>query len=209
MFSQITIKDLTLAYGEKVVLDTISLRITQGQLTAIAGVSGQGKTSLAQLLLKRQQATSGYILFDDVDSKEVSMDSLNQQLLYVSDQSTLLNRSIYDNLTLAANLSKKEVLEWIDQHGLLTFINWLPDGLDTLVGENGNLLSPGQRQQVICARALLSQRSLYIFDEATSSLDAENERIIDGLIEQLAKKAIVIVITHKMSRLKRADQVLF
>lgn len=209
VFSQITIKDLTLAYGEKVVLDTISLRITQGQLTAIAGVSGQGKTSLAQLLLKRQQATSGHILFDDVDSKEVSMDSLNQQLLYVSDQSTLLNRSIYDNLTLAANLSKKEVLEWIDQHGLLTFINWLPDGLDTLVGENGNLLSPGQRQQVICARALLSQRSLYIFDEATSSLDAENERIIDGLIEQLAKKAIVIVITHKMSRLKRADQVLF
>lgn len=101
------------------------------------------------------------------------------------------------------------MLEWIDQHGLLTFINWLPDGLDTLVGENGNLLSPGQRQQVICARALLSQRSLYIFDEATSSLDAENERIIDGLIEQLAKKAIVIVITHKMSRLKRADQVLF
>lgn len=92
---------------------------------------------------------------------------------------------------------------------MLSFINWLPDGLDTIVGENGNLLSPGQKQQVICARALLSKRSLYIFDEATSSLDAENERIIDNLITRLAKTAIVIVITHKMSRLKGANQVLF
>lgn len=172
-------------------------------------MSGQGKTSLAQLLLKRQSATTGHILFDGLDSDNLSQEIINQQVLYVSDQSTLLNRSIYDNLRLAANLSKKEILDWIDQHGLLSFINWLPDGLDTIVGENGKLLSPGQKQQVICVRALLSKRSLYIFDEATSSLDAENERIIDNLITRLAKTAIVIVITHKMSRLKGANQVLF
>ncbi|QKG74364.1 ABC transporter ATP-binding protein/permease [Streptococcus canis] len=208
-FSRVDIQHLTLAYGEKTVLNGITMTLTKGQLTAIAGVSGQGKTSLAQLLLKRQQATSGHILFDDLDSESLSQESINQQVLYVSDQSTLLNRSIYDNLKLAADLSKKEVLDWIDQHGLLSFINWLPDGIDTLVGENGNLLSPGQRQQVICARAFLSQRSLYIFDEATSSLDAENESIIYDLMSQLAKTAMVVVITHKMSRLKRADQILF
>lgn len=107
-------------------------------------MSGQGKTSLAQLLLKRQSATTGHILFDGLDSDNLSQETINQQVLYVSDQSTLLNRSIYDNLRLAANLSKKEILDWIDQHGLLSFINWLPDGLDTIVGENGNLLSPGK-----------------------------------------------------------------
>ncbi|MFF1072106.1 ABC transporter ATP-binding protein/permease [Streptococcus pyogenes] len=208
-FNQIDIQNISLAYEKKTVLSGVTMTLTKGQLTAIAGVSGQGKTSLAQLLLKRQSATTGHILFDGLDSDNLSQETINQQVLYVSDQSTLLNRSIYDNLRLAANLSKKEILDWIDQHGLLSFINWLPDGLDTIVGENGNLLSPGQKQQVICARALLSKRSLYIFDEATSSLDAENERIIDNLITRLAKTAIVIVITHKMSRLKGANQVLF
>ncbi|MGT2935289.1 ABC transporter ATP-binding protein/permease [Streptococcus castoreus] len=208
-FGRIDIKELSCAYGEKVVFENITMSLTRGQLTAIAGVSGQGKTSLAQLLLKRQKATCGQILFDGLASEEISKERINQQVLYVSDQSSLLNRSIYDNLRLATNLSRKELLDWIDQHGILSFINWLPDGIDTLVGENGNLLSPGQRQQVICARAFLSQRSLYIFDEATSSLDAENESLVYNLLNQLAKKAIVIVITHKMSRLKGVDQVLF
>ncbi len=84
------------------------MTLTKGQLTAIAGVSGQGKTSLAQLLLKRQSATTGHILFDGLDSDNLSQEIINQQVLYVSDQSTLLNRSIYDNLRLAANLSKKK-----------------------------------------------------------------------------------------------------
>lgn len=208
-FDRIDIQDLSFSHGEKALLRDITMTIKKGELTAVAGVSGQGKTSLAQLLLKRYQADSGQIFLGDVAIDLASKQAINQEILYVSDQSTLLNMSIYENLAMATQLTRKELLSWIDEHGILSFIYWLPDGIDTIVGENGCHLSPGQRQQVICARALLSQRSCYIFDEATSSLDAENEAAIHRLLQQLAKKAIVIVITHKMKYLKQADQVLF
>ncbi|HEL1248360.1 TPA: ABC transporter ATP-binding protein/permease [Streptococcus equi subsp. zooepidemicus] len=208
-FDRIGIQDLSFSHGEKALLRDITMTIKKGELTAVAGVSGQGKTSLAQLLLKRYQADSGQIFLGDVAIDLASKQAINQEILYVSDQSTLLNMSIYENLAMATQLTRKELLSWIDEHGILSFIYWLPDGIDTIVGENGCHLSAGQRQQVICARALLSQRSCYIFDEATSSLDAENEAAIHRLLQQLAKKAIVIVITHKMKYLKQADQVLF
>ncbi|HEL0560977.1 TPA: ABC transporter ATP-binding protein/permease [Streptococcus equi subsp. zooepidemicus] len=208
-FDRIDIQDLSFSHGEKALLRDITMTIKKGELTAVAGVSGQGKTSLAQLLLKRYQADSGQIFLGDVAIDLASKQAINQEILYVSDQSTLLNMSICENLAIATQLTRKELLSWIDEHGILSFIYWLPDGIDTIVGENGCHLSAGQRQQVICARALLSQRSCYIFDEATSSLDAENEAAIHRLLQQLAKKAIVIVITHKMKYLKQADQVLF
>ncbi|HEL0563346.1 TPA: ABC transporter ATP-binding protein/permease [Streptococcus equi subsp. zooepidemicus] len=208
-FDRIGIQDLSFSHGEKALLRDITMTIKKGELTAVAGVSGQGKTSLAQLLLKRYQADSGQIFLGDVAIDLASKQAINQEILYVSDQSTLLNMSICENLAIATQLTRKELLSWIDEHGILSFIYWLPDGIDTIVGENGCHLSAGQRQQVICARALLSQRSCYIFDEATSSLDAENEAAIHRLLQQLAKKAIVIVITHKMKYLKQADQVLF
>lgn len=208
-FDRIDIQDLSFSHGEKALLRDITMTIKKGELTAVAGVSGQGKTSLAQLLLKRYQADSGQIFLGDVAIDLASKQAINQEILYVSDQSTLLNMSIYENLAIATQLTRKELLSWIDEHGILSFIYWLPDGIDTIVGENGCHLSAGQRQQVICARALLSQRSCYIFDEATSSLDAENEAAIHRLLQQLAKKAIVIVITHKMKYLKQVDQVLF
>ncbi|HEL1194197.1 TPA: ABC transporter ATP-binding protein/permease [Streptococcus equi subsp. zooepidemicus] len=207
-FDRIDIQDLSFSHGEKALLRDITMTIKKGELTAVAGVSGQGKTSLAQLLLKRYQADSGQIFLGDVAIDLASKQAINQEILYVSDQSTLLNMSICENLAIATQLTRKELLSWIDEHGILSFIYWLPDGIDTIVGENGCHLSAGQRQQVICARALLSQRSCYIFDEATSSLDAENEAAIHRLLQQLAKKAIVIVITHKMKYLKQADQVL-
>ncbi|OZV88231.1 ABC transporter ATP-binding protein, partial [Streptococcus agalactiae] len=131
------------------------------------------------------------------------------EVLYISDQSSLLNRSIYDNLVMAKALSKQEMLAWLEKLQLLTFIHDLSEGIDTIVGENGNRLSPGQQQQVICARAILCQRSLYIFDEVTASLDAENEAIIYRMIESLAKTSIVLVITHKMKCLKKVDTILF
>lgn len=208
-FDRIDIQDLSFSHGEKALLRDITMTIKKGELTAVAGVSGQGKTSLAQLLLKRYQADSGQIFLGDVAIDLASKQAINQEILYVSDQSTLLNMSIYENLAMATQLTRKELLSWIDEHGILSFIYWLPDGIDTIVGENGCHLSAGQRQQVICARALLSQRSCYIFDEAASSLDAENEAAIHRLLQQLAKRAIVIVITHKMKYLKQVDQVLF
>ncbi|HFI0239397.1 TPA: ABC transporter ATP-binding protein/permease [Streptococcus suis] len=208
-FDSLKLEDLAFAYGEKPVLKDISMTMTAGKVYALAGESGQGKTTLAQLLLGRLRADKGAIYLGQQEIAGISQLSLNEQVLYVSGQSTLLNQSIYENLRMACDWSKEEVLAWADQHGVLQFVKNLPDGLDTIVGDDGAFLSPGQRQQVICARAVLAKRSLYIFDEVTSSVDQDNEGLIYDLINLVAKDAIVIIITHKMKQVEQADDILF
>ncbi|MDE3733353.1 ABC transporter ATP-binding protein/permease [Streptococcus suis] len=208
-FDSLKLEDLAFAYGEKPVLNDISMTMTAGKVYALAGESGQGKTTLAQLLLRRLRADKGAIYLGEQEISGVSQLSLNEQVLYVSGQSTLLNQSIYENLRMAGDWSKEDILAWADQHGVLQFVKNLPDGLDTIVGDDGAFLSPGQRQQVICARAVLAKRSLYIFDEVTSSVDQDNEGLIYDLINLVAKDAIVIIITHKMKQVEQADDILF
>ncbi|MDW8777627.1 ABC transporter ATP-binding protein/permease [Streptococcus suis] len=208
-FDSLKLEDLAFAYGEKSVLKDISMTMTAGKVYALAGESGQGKTTLAQLLLRRLRADKGAIYLGEQEISTVSQLSLNEQVLYVSGQSTLLNQSIYENLRMAVDWSKEDILAWADQHGVLQFVKNLPDGLDTIVGDDGAFLSPGQRQQVICARAVLAKRSLYIFDEVTSSVDQDNEGLIYDLINLVAKDAIVIIITHKMKQVEQADDILF
>lgn len=208
-FDSLKLENLAFAYGEKPVLKDISMTMTAGKVYALAGESGQGKTTLGQLLLGRLRADKGAIYLGEQEISGISQLSLNEQVLYVSGQSTLLNQSIYDNLRMACDWSKEDILAWVDQHGVLRFVKNLPDGLDTIVGDDGAFLSPGQRQQVICARAVLAKRSLYIFDEVTSSVDQDNEGLIYDLINLVAKDAIAIIITHKMKQVEQADDILF
>ncbi|HEM5944653.1 TPA: ABC transporter ATP-binding protein/permease [Streptococcus suis] len=208
-FDSLKLENLAFAYGENPALEDISMTMTSGKVYALAGESGQGKTTLAQLLLRRLRADKGAIYLGEQEISTVSQLSLNEQVLYVSGQSTLLNQSIYENLRMAGDWTKEDILAWADQHGVLQFVKHLPDGLDTIVGDDGAFLSPGQRQQVICARAVLAKRSLYIFDEVTSSVDQDNEGLIYDLINLVAKDAIVIIITHMMKQVERADDILF
>ncbi|HFU4092835.1 TPA: ABC transporter ATP-binding protein/permease [Streptococcus suis] len=208
-FDSLKLENLAFAYGEKSVLEDISMTMTAGKVYALAGESGQGKTTLAQLLLRRLRADKGAIYLGEQEISGVSQLSLNEQVLYVSGQSTLLNQSIYENLRMAGDWTKEDILAWADQHGGLQFVKHLPDGLDTIVGDDGAFLSPGQRQQVLCARAVLAKRSLYIFDEVTSSVDQDNEGLIYDLINLVAKDAIVIIITHKMKQVEQVDDILF
>ncbi|HFH9836946.1 TPA: ABC transporter ATP-binding protein/permease [Streptococcus suis] len=209
VFDSLTLENLAFAYGEKSVLENISMTMTAGRVYALAGESGQGKTTLAQLLLGRLRADAGQIYLGEQEISTVSQASLNQQVLYVSGQSYLLNQSIYDNLRMACDWSREDILAWAEEHSVLQFIKNLKDGLDTVVGDDGAFLSPGQRQQVICTRAVLAKRSLYIFDEVTSSVDQDNEGLIYDLINLVAKDAIVIIITHKMKQVEQADDILF
>ncbi|HEM6184515.1 TPA: ABC transporter ATP-binding protein/permease [Streptococcus suis] len=209
VFDSLKLENMAFAYGEKPVLNDISMTMTAGKVYALAGESGQGKTTLAQLLLRRLRADKGVIYLGEQEISGVSQVSLNEQVLYVSGQSTLLNQSIYENLRMAGDWTKEDILAWADQHGVLQFVKHLPDGLDTIVGDDGAFLSPGQRQQVLCARAVLAKRSLYIFDEVTSSVDQDNEGLIYDLINLVAKDAIVIIITHKMKQVEQADDILF
>ncbi|MER0122549.1 ABC transporter ATP-binding protein/permease [Streptococcus sp. ZJ93] len=208
-FDQVRLQDVTFAYDKKVVLQGVQLEMTSGHIYAVAGASGQGKTTLAQLLMKRLVPQTGKILLGQTSLLNLSQAEINRQILYVSAQSYLLNQSIYDNLVMACDWTREEILAWMDKHGVLQFIHELPAGLETIVGENGEMLSPGQRQQVICARAILAKRSLYIFDEITSSVDADNEALIYQLIQLVSEIAIVVMITHKMKQVYLADQVLF
>ncbi|HEM6072492.1 ABC transporter ATP-binding protein/permease [Streptococcus suis] len=208
-FDSLKLENLAFAYREKPVLKDISMTMTAGKVYALAGESGQGKTTLAQLLLGRLRADKGAIYLGEQEISGISQLSLNEQVLYVSGQSTLLNQSIYENLRMAGDWTKEDILAWADQYGVLQFVKHLPDGLDTIVGDDGAFLSPGQRQQVICARAVLAKRSLYIFDEVTSSVDQDNEGLIYDLINLVAKDAIVIIITHKMKQVEQVDDILF
>ena len=208
-FQHLSVQDLSFSHGDKKILDRVSFDVGVGQVFAIAGESGRGKTTLAKILLGKLEPEQGQIFFGETSNENLTQSALYKEMMYVSSNSFLLNTSILENLQLARDWSRDKIQQWLTEKKLLSFIENLPEGLDTLVGEDGNQLSPGQRQQVICARAILAQKSLYIFDEITSSVDKENEDILYELLNVLSKEALVIEITHKMKRVAEADQVLF
>ena len=208
-FSELTVSGLDFALADRKLFEELSFKMKRGQILAIAGESGRGKTTLAKLLLGKRQVDRGSIFLGEKEIKSLSKSTIYQEVMYVSANSVLLNASILENLQLAVNWSRVELEDWLAEKGVLAFVRDLPQGLDTLVGENGSQLSPGQRQQIICVRAILAKRSLYLFDEVTSSVDKDNEVAIYDLLNLVAQDALVIEITHKMKQVVKASQVLF
>ena len=205
----IEFKNLSFSYDDRKVLNNINLSINKGSLFAIAGESGLGKSTFAKILFKNLENYSGEILIDGKSLRDFSKSDINSLGFYVSSDSYVFNESIMDNLKKATKLSEKEILEWIEEKHILKFVKTLPDGFNTIIGENGRLISPGQRQQIICVRSLLANRKIYIFDEMTSSVDTENEIAILDLIKMISKNSIVMFISHKMKQVNKADFVLF
>ncbi len=205
----LTLDKLTFSYGDNPVLSGLTATIHKGEVFAIAGESGVGKTTLAKILQKALPVAAGQYYLGATDAASISRRRLQNQVIYLSPESYLFNLSIYDNLTMATDWTKEEILAWAADKKLLQFVADLPEGLDTIVGENGSLLSPGQRQQVICARALLAKRSVYIFDEMTSSIDSDNEQLIFDYIKESSQDALVIFISHKLRQVQAADRILF
>ena len=208
-FSGLTVSGLDFALADRKLFEELSFKMKRGQILAIAGESGRGKTTLAKLLLGKRQVDRGSIFLGEKEIKSLSKSTIYQEVMYVSANSVLLNASIIENLQLAVDWSRGEIEGWLAENGVLAFVRDLPQGLDTLVGENGSQLSPGQRQQIICVRAILAKRSLYLFDEVTSSVDKDNEAAIYDLLTLVVQDALVIEITHKMKQVAKASQVLF
>lgn len=206
---RIEFKNLSFSYGERKILDDINFEISKGNLFAIAGESGLGKSTFAKILFKNLENYSGEISLDGKSLKDFSKGDINSLGFYISPDSYVFNESIMDNLKKATKLSENEILKWIEEKNILNFVKTLPNGFDTIVGENGKLISPGQRQQIICARGLLANRKIYIFDEMTSSVDTENENAILDLIRLISKDSIVMFISHKMKQVHKSDFVLF
>jgi ATP-binding cassette, subfamily B, bacterial HlyB/CyaB len=205
-------KNVTFRYSkdsETNVLENINFEIKPGQTIALVGRSGSGKTTLAKLILGLYRPTSGSITIDNKDLKTISLQSLRSQVGVVDQDTFLFSGTVKHNITLAKpGASQIEIQQAAELAGAAEFINKMPMGYTTEIGEGGSMLSGGQRQRLAIARALLNNPRLLIFDEATSSLDTESERIIQENLEQIRRDRSTIIIAHRLSTVQNADLIL-
>lgn len=189
------------------VLKDIDIRIEPGEMIGVVGHSGVGKSTFINLLLRLYDVNEGQILIDDVDIRDISLSSLHENIGVVFQETFLFAGSIYDNIVYAKpDVSREEVIAAAKIANAHDFISVLPDGYNTLVGENGYSLSGGERQRVAIARAILRNPTMLILDEATSSLDVETESIIQEAMGRLIKGRTTIAIAHRLSTLRNADR---
>jgi ABC-type multidrug transport system fused ATPase/permease subunit len=183
--------------------------ISENQLIALVGSSGAGKTTIASLIMRLHEPTSGELLFDNRNSRDFSLSSLRSQIALVPQDIFLFGGSIRENISYGRPSSTEdEILEAARQANALEFIERFPEGLDTIVGERGTQLSGGQRQRIAIARAVLKNPRILILDEATSSLDSESERLVQEALEKLMVGRTSIVIAHRLSTIRKADQIM-
>lgn len=209
---KVTFKNLSFRYQPNSVdvLHNINIEISPGQTIAIVGKSGSGKSTLVNLIPRFYELNKGQILIDDVANTDFTLSNLRQQIALVSQQVILFNSSIRDNIAygeLSAK-SEAEIHSALKNAHALEFIEQLPEGLDTKVGDDATLLSGGQRQRLAIARALLKDAPILILDEATSALDSESEQHIQAALETLIQGRTTFVIAHRLSTIENADMIL-
>ncbi|ADA77793.1 lipid A export permease/ATP-binding protein MsbA [Francisella tularensis] len=205
----VTIKDLSFAFGEHKVLSGVSVDIKAGQTVAFVGKSGSGKTTLTSIISRFYTQHEGEILLDGVDTRELTLENLRSHLSIVSQNVHLFDDTVYNNIAfgLSREVSEEEVIDALKRANAYEFVQELSDGINTNIGNNGSKLSGGQRQRISIARALLKNAPVLIFDEATSALDNESERVVQQALESLTKSCTTIVIAHRLSTVENADKI--
>ncbi|MGL4773866.1 MAG: ABC transporter ATP-binding protein, partial [Clostridium sp.] len=194
--------------GERTVLNNINMKIDKGGITAIVGESGSGKSTIASLLLNNYSVSKGEILLNGTNIEKIKQESLYKALAMVSTNSHIFNGTILDNLLIAKKDAKQEeILEALEKARLKEFVDSLPLGVLTDVGQAGSALSGGQKQRLALARVILSNREMIIFDEATSNIDVESEESIWEAIYELSKEKTVLVISHRLANVKNAKEI--
>jgi subfamily B ATP-binding cassette protein MsbA len=190
-------------------LDGIELHIRPGETVALVGPSGGGKTTLVNLLPRFYSPNSGRVLLDGHDLQALTLDSLRANVALVSQEVVLFNDSIFANIAYGrmSGASEKEVIAAAEAAHAMSFIKETPEGLNTLIGENGLRLSGGQRQRLAIARALLKNAPVLLLDEATSALDSESERAVQAALDVLMRGRTTVVIAHRLSTIERANRI--
>lgn len=205
-------KNVSFAYQgkEELALNNISFSVPAGKTVALVGRSGSGKSTIANLVTRFYDIDQGEILLDGVNIQDYRLSNLRENCAVVSQQVHLFNDTIANNIAYAAQdkYSCEEIIAAAKAAYALEFIEKLPQGFDTVIGENGASLSGGQRQRLAIARALLRNSPVLILDEATSALDTESERAIQSALDELKKDRTVIVIAHRLSTIENADEIL-
>ena len=207
----VTFKNVSFKYTKKenLTLDNLSLNIKTNQKTAIVGRSGNGKTTIFNLLLRYFDVTNGEVLIDGVDIKELTEESLRKTISCVRQNPFLFNMSIFDNFKIVKpDITLKEVKEVCKRAYIDEYIESLPKKYNTIIGEGGINLSGGQKQRLAIARTLLLNTKIILFDEATSALDNESQKYIKMTIDDLTKDHTIIIIAHRLSTIIDADEIL-
>lgn len=200
--------NVNFAYGDKPLLQDFNLTIRAGEKVALVGHSGSGKTTLTKLLFRFIEPQAGQILLDDIPAQDFTLAALREQISLVPQQPELFHRSIRDNITLGKDVSEARLREVARQARALEFIDKLPQGFDTLVGERGVKLSGGEKQRIALARAFLEDAPLVVLDEATSALDSLTEQHIQVAIFELIERKTAIVIAHRLATILRMDRII-
>jgi len=205
---EIRLENVSFRYEEAPVLKSINLDIRPGEIVAFVGSSGAGKTTLANLIPRFYDITEGRILLDGLDIRTVTLESLRTQIAMVTQQTILFNDTVRNNIAYG-DVGKDDdaVIEAARAANAHHFIEQLPEGYDTMIGEQGVRLSGGERQRLTIARAILRDAPVLILDEATSSLDTESEREVQVAIDNLMRGRTTLVIAHRLSTIQHADRI--
>ena len=208
--ASVTFKNVSFHYDEKrKIIKDISFKIYPNQTVAIVGPTGAGKSTISKIFFRFYDPTSGTILIDNQDIRKVKQKSLRKQIAVVPQDTVLFNETLFYNISYGnPNSSKEEIIQVTKMAKLHDFIESLPDGYNTIVGERGLKLSGGEKQRVAIARALLKKPKIFFFDEATSSLDTKTEKEIQNNLENLSKNITTIIIAHRLSTVKNADNII-
>ncbi|MBO1927659.1 lipid A export permease/ATP-binding protein MsbA [Thiomicrorhabdus sp. 6S2-11] len=207
---EIIFKDMQFTYpnADKATFDHLNLHIAAGKTTALVGQSGSGKSTLVHLIARFYQPQNGTILLDGSPLKDIELDFLRQQMAFVSQKVVLFNDTIATNIAYGqSGISEEQIITAAKKAHAWEFIEKLPDGLNTNIGDKGELLSGGQRQRIAIARAFLKDAPILIMDEATSALDNQSEKMIQEAMETLRQDRTVIIIAHRLSTIENADQI--
>ncbi len=205
----IEFKNVSFTYENDQVLGGLNLKVHAGEVVALVGSSGGGKTTLVNLLPRFYDVTEGQILIDGIDIREFSLKSLRDQIGIVTQQTILFNDTVRHNIAYGSlDKSEEEIMAAARAANAHDFILNLPDGYDTVIGEQGVKLSGGERQRIAIARAILKNAPILILDEATSSLDSESELEVQKALEKLMAHRTVFVIAHRLSTIRKAGRIL-
>ncbi len=205
---RVTFHNVFFKYDEEMVLKNISLDVKAGEILALVGMSGGGKTSLVNLIPRFYDVTKGAILVDGVDIRKASISSLRKQIAIVTQEPILFNDTLRNNIAYGnQNASQEEIERAVKAAYAYDFIHSFPDKYDTIIGELGARLSGGEKQRICIARALLKDAPILILDEATSSLDTESETLVQKALENLMKDRTTFVIAHRLSTIDYAHRI--
>jgi subfamily B ATP-binding cassette protein MsbA len=206
---EVEFDNVSFAYDPAVpILRGISLKARAGEVVAIVGSSGAGKTTLVNLLPRFHDATGGALRIDDVDVRDASLRSLREQMAIVTQETILFNDTVWNNICYGQpDMSEERVIAAARAALAHDFIAAMPEGYQTILGERGQRLSGGQRQRLAIARALLKDSPILILDEATSELDSESEMLVQKALANLMTERTVFVIAHRLSTIRRADKI--